>query len=61
LAQELNKSYNTAKSLIGEFVAQGILEEITQQKRNKRYQFVAYLQLLEADATETLHFGHSAG
>jgi len=49
LARELNKSYNTAKSLIQAFVEQSILEEITQQKRNKRYQFVTYLKLLESD------------
>jgi cell filamentation protein, protein adenylyltransferase len=49
LSTRLNKSYNTAHSIIDYFVAKGLLSEITQQQRNKLYTFQPYLALLEKE------------
>jgi Fic family protein len=49
LAKEADKSYNTANSMIDQFVALGMLKEHTQQKRNKAYVFTEYLELLDQD------------
>ena len=49
LAKQLKKSYNTASTLIQQFVALGVLYEMTEQKRNKLYRFEAYLNLLEKE------------
>lgn len=42
-------SYNTASKLIVLFMKIGILKEIRMQKRNRLYQFTAYLKMLERD------------
>src|SRR5581483_4889709 len=42
LASKLNKSYNAANNLINIFVEFGILQEKTEQKRNKLYRFQSY-------------------
>lgn len=49
LSMKLNKSYNTAHSIIEYFVAKSLLLEITQQQRNKLYAFGPYLALLEKE------------
>lgn len=49
LATQLTKSYNTASNLINIFVECGILQETTEQKRNKLYRFQSYLDVLEKE------------
>jgi Fic family protein len=49
LAARLEKSFNTAQSIISIFVTMGILIEQTEQKRNKVFNFIQYLALLEKD------------
>jgi Fic family protein len=49
VATHLEKSYNTARALLDECVAAGIVSISLEQKRNKQYQFDAYLKLLEKE------------
>lgn len=48
-AQHLEISYNTAQKIINELVGANIIEEMTQQKRNKLYKFQPYLEILEQE------------
>lgn len=52
LAERLGKSYNAVNSLVQNFVGMGLLEETTEQKRNKLYHFKPYLALLEKEYPE---------
>lgn len=38
-------SYSTASTLVRQFAALGLLEEITGQQRNRRYRYTDYLAL----------------
>lgn len=49
LADNIGKSYNTARNIIELFTEIGILVEESQQKRNKLYYFKQYLELLEKE------------
>ena len=49
MSKKIDKSYNTTQKIMLLFVEAGIITEMTAQLRNKRYQFEAYLQLLEKD------------
>jgi Fic family protein len=52
-AEKLDVSFPTADSLIREFEDLNILKEITQQKRNKRYIYWEYLNIL-SEGTEPI-------
>lgn len=43
----VNVSYKSANSLIDDFIAAGILQEITNKSRNRIFSFVQYLKLFE--------------
>jgi len=43
----LGTTTNTATSLINDFLAQGVLVEVTGQKRNRLFVFSRYLRLFE--------------
>lgn len=47
VAEGLNCAYPTASKLMAEFADQGILREITGQKRNRRYRFDPYIQIFD--------------
>ena len=47
VAAKLNISYQGAKDQVSLFLKLGTLEELTGQKRSKRYAFKAYLQVIE--------------
>lgn len=47
LSNKINKSYNVANNIIARFVDTGLLEETSTKKRNKLFQFTAYIKLLE--------------
>jgi len=49
LAKALQKSYNTAKTIIQLFVDAKLLSLVEEQKRNKLYHFTPYLELLEQE------------
>lgn len=49
LADNIGKSYNTARNIIELFIETGILVEESQQKRNKLYYFKQYIELLEKE------------
>lgn len=49
LSSQLDISYNTANSIITEFVALDILTEETKQKRGKLFKFKQYIDELEQD------------
>ncbi len=51
VSERLEISYGTANSLIGQFVALGMLQETTGQKRNRRFSYGQYLALFEDDET----------
>lgn len=46
IASHLNTSYQGSKTLLNQFVDMGILKEITGKKRDKRYSYWEYLDLL---------------
>lgn len=50
LSARLEISYNTAQSLIKKFLALGILHELNAKKRNRRFYFKHYIEILEQDA-----------
>jgi Fic family protein len=50
IQQFLNVSHLTANSLILKFVKAGILKETTGQKRDKRYTYMEYVQILSEGA-----------
>ena len=45
----IQKSYNTANSMLQKFVALDIVRPLNEQKRNKLYQFKTYLDILEQE------------
>lgn len=47
LEEKLGVSYNTAKSIVEKMVEVGILEQISEGHRNKRYVYKAYMAILE--------------
>jgi len=49
LSEAMNIAYNTASTIIKQYLALNILVANNQQKRNKTYRFDAYLKLLEKD------------
>lgn len=49
LSNQLGKAYNTVHNILQEFIKQGIVAEITLNKRNRLYQFKEYLVLLEKE------------
>lgn len=49
LAKATGKAYNTVKNVIVDLVDLGIVSENQEQKRNKQYIFVDYLELLEKE------------
>ncbi len=55
-ADRMDISYNTAQSLIKKFVACAILSELTEQKRNRRFYFKRYIELLEEELAWLAHF-----
>lgn len=46
IKEHCNISYNTAKSIIGKFINVGIITEKSDKKRNKKYYFREYIDLL---------------
>ncbi len=46
VASHLKISYQGAKALVDQFVATGILKEITGKRRDKRYSYWEYLAFL---------------
>jgi len=51
IAERLDKSYDTAKRLVDVFVKLKILSSLDNKKRNKVYQYNAYIDILEKDFT----------
>lgn len=49
LSEQLDISYNSAHSIILDFIALGFLVEETQQKRGKLFKFKSYFDVLEKD------------
>jgi DNA-binding IclR family transcriptional regulator len=49
LVQALDKSYNTTASILETLTALGIVEEVSEQKRNKLWVFKEYLAMLEQE------------
>ncbi len=49
VAEKLHITYNSANSIIQKMVAVDILRQTSPQKRNKAFEFTAYLDLLEQD------------
>lgn len=49
LAELIGKNYNTAHGIIEVFIQLGWLAEQTEQRRNKLYSFIPYLEILEKD------------
>ena len=49
VSTRLTISYNTAQSLIKKFIEIDILHEFTEQKRNRRFYFKRYIDVLEKD------------
>ena len=47
VSKKLHISYQGAKDQVSLFVKLDILQEITGQKRGKRYVFVSYLEIIE--------------
>ncbi|MCX5922884.1 MAG: Fic family protein [Candidatus Dependentiae bacterium] len=47
LSEKLEVAYNTAHTIIDDFIELGILEEETQQKRGKLFKFKEYLEILD--------------
>ena len=46
MAKEFNISFQTASTLVSQFEKAGILEEVTGRKRDKRYVYAAYVNIL---------------
>lgn len=49
LSKKMDCSYNTAQKFLQRFQELQIVSLVTPQKRNKLYQFDAYLELLRAE------------
>jgi len=46
VAKEFNISFQTASTLVSQFEKAGILEEVTGRKRDKRYVYAEYVNIL---------------
>ncbi len=49
LSHRIEKSFNTAQTMINMFIDMNILSEFDQQKRNRLFRFDGYLELLEKE------------
>lgn len=47
LQEQIGSSYNTADAILKELIRQGLLVEISEQKRGKLFKFAQYLAILE--------------
>lgn len=48
-SDKLQRSYNSTAKIISQLIDFGVLQEITEQKRNKLFKFKTYLDLLEKE------------
>lgn len=55
----IGTSYPAANSLVSQFVERGMLREITGQRRNRRFQYDAYIALFHEDADAAVPLGRS--
>lgn len=49
-AEHLDCTFATANTIMNKFVTDGLLQEVTGQRRNRRFRFRPYLELFEAQA-----------